>query len=354
MKKRTSILSIVLALALVLTACGTNDNGNNANNQNNADNGANSNGDPTKVALILPQSLGDAGPADDMNAGLRNTVDELGIEGSVFEALQPAEYEQALLTYARQGTDLIIVAFPGFVEPLRKVAPQFPDTKFALVYGFEDFDMPNVSVIDFATWEVNYVVGVAAGVMTETGKLGHIVGSEDNTIIANYNAFVNGAQSVRSDATVSRVNANTFDDPAKGKEIALGLISGGADVLLGDAAKTTLGIIEASEENDVFVIGDASDHSDLAPANVLMDTKIGFGTTVSNQIRALVDGTWESGLQAADFSNEGIGLFRNEQITEHLSAEQVAKIEEMNAKVDEAIEAIASGSLVIERDIERR
>lgn len=330
----------MVIVGMVLTGCGVSkDNANKATAEK-------------KVALILPQSLGDGGPADDMNAAMKRAKNDLGVKTSVYEALQPAEYETSLRNFARQGNKLIITAFPGMIEPLKKVAPEFPDTHFVLIYGSEDFKVPNITAVDFATWEVNYVVGIAAGMMTETGKLGHIVGTEDNTIMANYNAFLKGAKTVRGDVTVTRINANSFEDPAKGKEISFSLINQGVDVLLGDSAKTTLGIIEASKEKGILVIGDSSDHSQLAPSNVLMDTQIGFGNSVYDQIEKFVKGSLKGGLTTATFNNGGIGLTRNTELGKNVP-ELSDKLQEVNKKVDEAIEAIKSGSLVIERNISR-
>ena len=110
----------------------------------------------------------------------------------------------------------------------------------------------------YDAWETSYAAGVLAASMSESGILGNVVGYEDDTIIANSNAFLAGAQTVNPNATVKRINAASFEDPAKGKEVGNQLIADGADVIFTDAARTSLGVIEAAQEasGDVFIIGD--------------------------------------------------------------------------------------------------
>ena len=205
-----------------------------------------------RVALMATGTLGGDPNADDMAAGLQRAVDEFGLkEGTTYETLDPQVFEESIRSFAQEGYDMVIVPWPSYTEVLTNVAPDFPDVKFVQIYNAgHDYEMPNVVAVDFACWESNYACGVVASMISETGKLGHIVGSEDDNIVANYNAYVKGAQSINPDATVERINANSFTDAAKGKEIALSMYNNGIDVILGDAATTTLGMIEAAVETD--------------------------------------------------------------------------------------------------------
>lgn len=311
-------------------------------------------GSEFKVALISVQSFGDNGPADDMKAAVNRAAEELGVKTATYEALQADQYEESLRNFAQNDYNMIITAFPGMVQPLSAVARDFPDIKFVHIYNSEDYGLNNVSSVDFATWEANYVCGVAAAMSADSNLIGHIVGAEDNTILANYNALLKGAQSVNPNAAVERVNAGTFDDPAKGKEIALSLYGKGAKVVIGDAGKTTLGMIEAAQESDAFIIGDASDHSAIAPGNVLMDTKIGFGNMVYAEIDKMVKGTFEPGITFASYANDGIGTFKNVTIGDNRkNGEDAEKLSALWKKIDEVEAQIKDGTLKIEKDISK-
>lgn len=335
-------LSITMALSL-LSGCG----GDSSSPSNSSANGSEGG---QKVALVLTQSLGDSGPSDDMNSAVKRAQEELGIEATTYEALQPEQYEESLRNFAQNGYDMIVASFPAMTDAVKKVAADFPDVKFVHIYSAEDYGLDNVVSIDFACWEANYVCGVAAAMASESGQIGHVIGGEDNTIRANYNALVAGARSVNPNATVEQINAGTFDDPAKGKEIALSLYGKGVDVIIGDAGKVTLGIIEAAEETGNYVIGDASDHSSLAPGNVLMDTALGFGAAVYDQISKLVDGTFTAGLGAANYANGGISTTKNTTLAENCTDEVMKeKAPQIWEKVAEVEAQITDGTLVVEK-----
>ena len=348
--KRTAQKFAALALALTLALGLLSGCGPDAPSGSSPAQSPDAGGGALKVALVLTQSLGDSGPADDMNNAMKRAVEDFGIESTTYEALQPEQYEESLRNFAQNGCDMVVASFPGMTEAVRKVAADFPDVKFVHIYSAEDYGLDNVVSVDFACWEANYVCGVAAALVSESGQIGHIIGGEDNTIRANYHALVEGAQSVNSAAAVEQINAGTFDDPAKGKEIALSLYGKGVDVIIGDAGKVTLGIIEAATETGNYIIGDASDHSSLAPGNVLMDTALGFGAAVYDQISKLVDGTFSAGVGAANYANGGIATTKNTSLAENCTDEALkGRLDEIWDKVAEIEGQIADGTLVVEK-----
>lgn len=345
-RRTVGFLGVMVLCVAALAGCGKKSDENSSSD----DKG----GGKYKVALVSVQSFGDNGPADDMKSAINRAADELGVEVTTYEALQADQYEEALRNFAQIDYDMVITAFPGMAKPLQTVAKDFPDIKFVHIYSSEDYGLDNVASVDFATWEANYVCGVAAALASDSNLIGHIVGSEDNTIVANYNALLKGAQSMNPEAAVERVNAGTFDDPAKGKEIALSIYGKGAKAIIGDAGKTTLGMIEAAKETQSFIVGDASDHSSLAPGNVLLDTKIGFGNMVYEQIERMVNDKFESGLSVANYANDGIGTFKNVSIEENMeNKEETGRMEELWSKVEEVEGKIKDGSLTVEKDISK-
>ena len=344
--RKFAALALTLTLSCgLLTGCGGDTSSEGSSSQ--------SSDETLKVALVLTQSLGDNGPSDDMNSAVKRAAEDFGVETTTYEALQPELYEESLRNFAQNGYDMIVASFPAMTEAVSKVAADFPDVKFVHIYSSEDYGLDNVVSIDFACWEANYVCGMAAAMVSESGQIGHIIGNEDNTIRANYHALVEGAQSVNPNATVEQINAGTFDDPAKGKEIALSLYGKGVDVIIGDAGKVTLGIIEAAEETGNYVIGDADDHSSLAPGNVVMDTALGFGAAVYEQIGKLADGTFAPGLGAANYANGGISTTKNTTLADNCTDEALKeKLDDIWAAVSEIESQIADGSLVVEKVVE--
>lgn len=347
--KKLSLLLVILLLSLgILAGCATDEDGGTGTGVNEGDQSE----ETIMAALVLNQSLGDGSSSDAMNASLQEASEDFGIEVTTFEALEADKYEEAIRNFAQNDYDIIIAAFPGMSQAIQRVAADFPDITFVHIYSSEDYGLENIISVDYAAWEANYVAGVASALVSETGAIGHIVGSEDDTIVANYNAIVEGAQTVNPDATVERINAATFDDPAKGKEIALSLYNRNVDVIIGDAGKTTLGMIEAAEETGNLIIGDASDHSALAPGNVFMDTFLGFGEMVYNEIELYVNDQFESGIKYADYSNGGIGTFKNKGLAENSENEELVEmLPQVWEEVEELESQISNGDLVIEKQL---
>ena len=371
MKKKLAILlTTVLVLGMTLTGCG-NDGGGAAvpddgqkvedaagDTEQPADAGeqkeeGGSASSDLKVAFITPQATGDNGPVDDIMLAIDRVKNDYGIEVQVVEALDTTDQEDAVRSFATEGYDVIFTLFQQFVEPVRKIAPDYPDTKFIMIYATDDLGMDNVVAYAYDAWETSYAAGVLAASMSESGVLGNVVGYEDDTIVANSNAFLAGAQTVNPNATVKRINAASFEDPAKGKEVGDQLIADGADVIFTDAARTSLGVIEAAQEatGDVFIIGDNSDHSALAPSAVIGDNIYGYGNTLYNQISDIVAGKFESGVIVCSVGN-GISVlqmydnFGSDGASDELKNKYKAAVEATN----EVIEQIKNGEVTVEKD----
>lgn len=379
MKKKLAILlTTVLVFGMTLTGCGNDggaaapaddgqkveedagdakDEGDAGDTEQPADieeeNEGTSEASELKVAFITPQATGDNGPVDDIMLAVDRVKNDYGIEVQVVEALDTTDQEDAVRSFATEGYDVIFTLFQQFVEPVRKIAPDYPDTKFVMIYATDDLSMDNVVAYAYDAWETSYAAGVLAASMSESGILGNVVGYEDDTIIANSNAFLAGAQTVNPNATVKRINAASFEDPAKGKEVGNQLIADGADVIFTDAARTSLGVIEAAQEasGDVFIIGDNADHSALAPSAVIGDNIYGYGNTLYNQISDIVAGKFESGVIVCSVGN-GISVlqtydnFGSDGASDELKSKYTAAVEATNA----VIEQIKNGEVTVEKD----
>lgn len=306
-----------------------------------------------RVVMVIPQSLGDSGPMDSLKQNLEKAAGEFGLDTSIYEALEPSQHEEVVRTFAREGVDMIICAMPTMVEALKAVAPEFPDTKFCMVFPLEEIEMDNVVCVDFATWEGYYLCGVLAGHMTKVNQAGHVIGAEQSALIANYNAFKAGGKSVNPDFDVLLSNANSFDDPAKGKEAAISLIDQGCDLIITDCAATAMGVIEAGEEKGVFIIGDSSPHNEISPAVVLADTMTQFGPAMYSVVSEFANGSFSPGTHFSTLAEGGIGITVSPLISEHLSAEDKAAFDEGVADVEAVSEKIKAGELTVERNIQK-
>ena len=225
--------------------------------------------DELKAAFITPQALGDGSVTDLAYSGFTRAADEFGIKTQVVE-VQVGEYEETMRMMASEGYGLLVCLQPDLTDAVRTVAPEYPDTLFFSMLGEID-DIPNVLGSCNREQEGSYLAGVTAALMSKTGRIGAVIGqdmAQNNRYAAGYE---DGAKTVRSDIQVDIVYAGTFEDPAKGKELALTLYNSGCDVVYQVAAKTGLGVFEAAKElgEGHYVVGCDIDQSPMIPGQVI-------------------------------------------------------------------------------------
>ena len=81
--------------------------------------------------------------------------------------------------------------------------------------------------------------------------------------------YEQGAKAAAPDVKVNSVFAGTFDDPAKGSELAMALYGQGTDIVYNVAGPTGEGVMQASAAADKYSIGVDIDMCGTAPGNVL-------------------------------------------------------------------------------------
>jgi basic membrane protein A len=220
-----------------------------------------------KVAMLLPGSVNDQSWNAAGYAGLLK-LKERGFEIAYSENVQAADHVEAMKDYARRGFSPIIGHSGRFLSAAQRVAPEFDKTMF--VVGSGSGGQANVVSVDVANEQYAYVVGVLAGRMTRTGKIGAVAGLEGlPNMIASMGGFRLGVKSVRADAEVKVIYLQSMEDPAAAKEATFSLIAGGADVISGKLNAGHAGIIQAAREKNVFATGRSTGHTAIAPERVL-------------------------------------------------------------------------------------
>lgn len=263
-----------------------------------------------KAAFITPQALGDGSVTDLSYSGFTRAAAEFGIEGQVVE-VQVGEYEETLRSMAQEGYGLLVCLQPEMIDAICTVAPEYPDTKFFSMNG-EINDFPNVLGSSNREQEGSYLAGVTAALMTNTGKIGAVIGqdmAQNNRYAAGYE---DGAKAANPDVEVSIMYAGTFEDPAKGKELALTLYNSGYDVVYQVAAKTGLGIFEAAKElgEGHYVVGCDIDQSGVIPGQVVGSQITPYDTWVYAAMKDYAEGNF-TGSRTEAFSmnrTEGAGF----------------------------------------------
>ena len=194
---------------------------------------------------------------------------------------------------------------------MKDAAKQFPEQKFAVVdtviLDENEKPIPNVASLTFAEHEGSFLVGTIAGLTTKTNKIGFIGGMKFPLIQKFEYGFRAGVKAVNPDAEVIVNYADSFEDSAKGKEIALAQNQMGADVIYHAAGAVGVGLIQAAEEKGFWAIGVDKDQSDLAPENVLCSMIKRVDTATYSITKLVKEGKFEGKIFVYDLKNDGVG-----------------------------------------------
>ena len=227
-----------------------------------------------KVAMLLPGSISDAGWNALAYEGLKAIEKQLGAEISHAETRTPTDQEEQFRSYALDGYNMVFGHGYEFQDPAKAVAPDFPETIFITSSGGTITD--NISPVNFRVEQAAYLLGMIAGSMTQTNKLGVMGGQNIPSVNSTFMAFEGGAKSVNPDIEVSWVYVGNWEDIGKGKELALAQINEGVDFIFPNADAAGLGAYEAAEifnESEtaekegrmVYTFGANRDKSDISP-----------------------------------------------------------------------------------------
>ncbi len=249
--------------------------------------------EPLKAAWVYVGPVGDAGWTYAHDQGRLAVEKQFGdkVKTSFVEKVpEGADAERVIRDLATQGNKIIFATSFGFMEPMLKVAAEFPDVRFEHATGYKM--APNMRVYDARFYQDAYMAGVIAGNVTKTNTLGFVASFPIPEVLRNINAFTLGAQSVNPKAKTKVVWISTWFDPPKESDAAQSLINGGADVLLQNTDSTA--VLQTAEKNGKFAFGWDSNMSAVAPKAHLASCVVTWGPYYVKAINDVLDNNWKS------------------------------------------------------------
>jgi basic membrane protein A len=307
---------------------------------------------------------GDLSFNDSAAAGLARAEAELNVSTSKVSPNDDGSNRAELLQLQADSSDIVIAVGFLFEADAAAVGGANPDTAFGVIdSGMIDFsqDPPapyadNIAGLVFAEEQGSYLVGAAAALKSETGHIGFIGGVCCFGLIEKFEAgFIAGAKAVNPDIKITSSyitefpNFDGFNDPASGRETALAMFEGGADIVYHAAGGTGLGLFQAAKEHSeasgskVWAIGVDSDQYNTVDAElqeyVLTSMLKRVDNAVFEIIKAHLDGSFGPGEQRYDLSVDGVGYSTTGGFIDDIADQ----LEEFKA-------GIISGSIVVPTD----
>jgi basic membrane protein A len=262
----------------------------------------------------------------------------------------PMSIEPAMRAFAERNFDLVIGV--GFAQGpiMQKVATDYPNIKFAIVDGviFEaDGKTPksNVASLVFREHEGSYLVGMIAASKNKTGTIGFLGGMDIPLIHKFETGYEEGARSVNPKITILQnyvgVTDSAWNNPGKGKELALGQIDHGADVIFTAAGNSGLGAFDAVEqygknpqgEANKFVIGVDSNQNMVKPGFVLTSMVKRVDNAVYDVVKEILEGKFEGGFHVFGLDKDGVAYAMDDNNKALIPPDVIQRVEESKQKI---------------------
>jgi basic membrane protein A len=307
-----------------------------------------------RVALFINGTLGDKSFFDAAASGMRQARETLPVFVRVVEGgTDPTRWQAALTDLADSGDyDLIVAGTFTMVPYVQTLAAQYPAARFVVFDAAVDYAKcrcQNVHSILFRQNEGAYLAGYLAARLDQAGLPGvppnsglGVVGGMQFPVIDDFIVgFRAGAQAAVPGETVLTQYANSFADPAAGKEIAKAQFGRGVGLVFHAAGATGQGVNEAAREAQRYAIGVDMDqyalyrssHPQLA-SRIVTSVLKNVDVAVVRAIGQALKGELAYGRsQSLGLAEHGVALARQSDVLSQASPELLRSLDEVEAAV---------------------
>lgn len=271
-------------------------------------------GKKIRAAFVLLETINDQGWTTAHHDGIQYLKKQLGdqVEVSYTEnVLSPADAERVIRNYARQGYDVIFGTTFTHMEPMYKVAAEFPNVKFMHCSGFKT--RANMGTYMVRIEQGEYLAGYMAGLMG-FHNVGTVATQPIPEVVRGINAFTLGLVRGLTEAKVKfdaeRVNTivwlKAWRDAVNETTLAEVLVGKKHDLIrqMADTSDSS----KAACMKGVPAIGYGTDAAKYGAACALTSTTFQWGPVYVDIVKHIQAGTWKAGDIFSGFEAGGVGL----------------------------------------------
>jgi basic membrane protein A len=317
--------AVALTAALAVAACGGSSGGPSSSGSTSpagtsaaGSTSSTPNHSDIKVGLVFDiGGKGDKSFNDSADAGITKATKDFGITMKELEPNSGGTNREELLTLlASQGYNPVIAVGFSFDASVKKIAAKYPNTNFAIIDDV--IDLPNVASLVFAAEQSSFLVGAVAALKSKSHHVGFIGGVNVPLLQTFQAGFDAGAKHVDPSIKIddkyltNPPDFSGFTSPDKGKEAALGMYNGGADVVYAAAGGSGTGVFDAANSTHNLAIGVDSDQylsADPSVKHVIISSALKrVDVAVYDFIKDYVNGTKDTGTKVFDLKNNGVGI----------------------------------------------
>lgn len=364
MKRRISLISLVLLMALIFGSCAQSspsesveEAANQAESNQAVENDDNSEVEEAveeETTLKFCQVTNVAG-IDDKSfnqlawQGMLKAQEDFGVEVQVLESRQQSDYEVNINTFIEQGCDLIVTVGFLMTDATLAAAEANPDFNFSTI-DVEGLGISNVIGNGTEINQSTFLAGYLAAGMTETGKVGTYVGM----LLPSTQPFMDGyAMGVQyyndakgTDVEVlgwdmesqSGMEVGNFESLDDGRAFAEALMDEGVDIIMPVAGPVGLGSLAVMvERGNGLIIGVDDDWAEQNPEQtdfILASAIKRIDVFVYDSVEKVIEGTFTGGEDyILTLENSGTSLGYGSTWVDKIPDELKTEIEDLIPKI---------------------
>lgn len=329
------MVAALTVLALVFSACSSDDSDETASGSNEDATTAESGGEGGELGLVMDVTRNDKSFGQATYEGAKAAAEELGLGFTVVDGLaNDTQKAQSALQNVAAESDYVINGALALMGAMPRLAEQYPDKQFA-VYAVAIESRDNLHWAFQDWYPLGYLAGIAAAHATKSDVVGFVGGGEIPPTIAGEAAFKKAIESVDPNIKVVSTITGDFEDTTKAKDAANAQIAQGADVIYSFVDSGHLGVVEAAKAaGAVELIGVVVPKCDISKGVELGDTISRQDQLAAELVHGMVNG---------DIKNTTYGV-QNPKVA-NLEFCQGAASPEVEEAVEQARQEFADGSL---------
>lgn len=346
-KKVIALITTIIMTTTMFVGCG-------GKNEENTGGTTPENSGSKKVSIGLVTDEGginDKSFNQTANEGVNRARKDLDITYTYVESQKKEDYEPNMQSVVDNGADLTFGIGYQLADAIKAVAKNNPDVNFCLIDTAVEGD--NVKSITFKEEEGSFLMGVIAGLVTKTNKVGFIGGKDTETILKFESGFAAGVKQVNPEAAAGLISsdgktagstvkyADSFADTNKGYELAKSLYESGCDVIYHAAGGVGIGMFQAAKEvkdggKEVWAIGVDMDQSKSLPdyADVILSSMMKrVDNATYDVVKEMVEGKFKAGSVVLGIADGGVGM--SDTTSENTPQDVIEKAHQYESQIKE-------------------
>ena len=198
------------------------------------------------------------------------------------------ETTRLLEQFVADGAKMIVIN-SQYADFVSKVSDRHPEVAFLECNGGKTTD--NKIAYYIKHWDPTYLIGMMAGLLSKTGKLGYVASFPIDSVYTSVNSFTMGARSINPNATCKVVAINSWFDPSKAKQAAEALVSDGCDFLFGIMDEAAY--LQVAEKAGIWAAMWNTDIRRFGPNAYVSSVILDWKPFYLNETKKVLNGTWK-------------------------------------------------------------